>query len=46
MLRNGRKSLINQIRIASIGLAKDDEGYFVDTKVIHSTNEAVKEALG
>jgi hypothetical protein len=46
-LRNERKGLIQKIRIASIGLAKSDNGgYTVDTKIIESTNKAIKKVLG
>jgi hypothetical protein len=45
-LRDARKYLIQQIRLASVGLARDDGAITVDTKVIKSTDEAVKKILG
>jgi hypothetical protein len=45
-LRDARKSLIQYIRLASVGLAKDDVAITMDTKVVKSTDEAVKNILG
>ncbi|KAH8755442.1 hypothetical protein BGZ57DRAFT_930721 [Hyaloscypha finlandica] len=45
-LKEARKSLIQYIRLASVGLAKDDLAITVDTKVVKSTDEAVKKILG
>lgn len=45
-LRIGRKCLIQQIRLAGIGLAKADGAITIDTKVVKSTDEAVKTVLG
>ena len=45
-LRNERRRLIQQIRLASVGLAKADGVIIVDTKVVKSTDEAVKNVLG
>lgn len=45
-LRDARKSLIQQIRLASVGLAKDDVAITVDTKVVKTTDEAIKKILG
>ncbi|PMD65647.1 uncharacterized protein K444DRAFT_608221 [Hyaloscypha bicolor E] len=45
-LRDARKSLIQHIRLASVGLAKDDIAITVDTKVVKSTDKAVKKILG
>jgi hypothetical protein len=46
MLRNERKRLVQQIRLAGVGLAKADGVITVDTKVIKSTDEAAKKLLG
>jgi hypothetical protein len=46
MLRNERKRLVQQIRVASVGLAKVDGVITVDTKVVKSTDEAAKKLLG
>jgi len=46
MLRNERKRLVQQIRLASVGLAKVDGVITVDTKVVKSTDEAAKKLLG
>jgi hypothetical protein len=45
-LKDARKSLIQYIRLASVGLAKDNLAITVDTKVVKSTDEAVKKILG
>jgi hypothetical protein len=45
-LRNERRRLIQQIRLASVGVAKADGVIIVDTKVVKSTDEAVKNVLG
>jgi hypothetical protein len=45
-LRSERKCLIQQIRLASVGLAKTDGAIIVDTKVVKSTDEVVKKVLG
>ena len=45
-LRNERRRLIQQIRLASVGLAKADGVIIVDTKIVKSTDEAVKNVLG
>lgn len=45
-IRVARKGLIQQIRLASVGLAKDEKGISIDTKVVKSTDEAVKKILG
>jgi histidinol-phosphate/aromatic aminotransferase/cobyric acid decarboxylase-like protein len=45
-LRNERRRLIQQIRLASVGLTKVDGVIIVDTKVVKSTDEAVKNVLG
>ncbi|KAE9369790.1 hypothetical protein N431DRAFT_443415 [Stipitochalara longipes BDJ] len=45
-LRDARKRLIQQIRLASVGLAKNDGAITVDTKVVKSTDEAVQKVLG
>jgi hypothetical protein len=45
-LRNERRRLIRQIRLASVGLTKADGVIIVDTKVVKSTDEAVKSILG
>lgn len=45
-IRDARKSLIQQIRLASVGLAKDDATITVETKVVKTTDEAVKKILG
>jgi hypothetical protein len=45
-LRDARKSLIQYIRLASVGLAKNDGIITVDTRVVKSTDEAVQKILG
>lgn len=45
-LRTERKRLIQQIRLASVGLAKTDGAITVDTKMVKLTDEAVKKVLG
>jgi hypothetical protein len=45
-IRVARKGLIQQIRLASVGLAKDEKGISIDTMVVKSTDEAVKNILG
>jgi hypothetical protein len=45
-LGDARRSLIQQIRLASVGLAKDDGLITIDTKVVKSTDEVVKKVLG
>jgi hypothetical protein len=45
-LRSERKCLIQHIRLASVGLSKADGAITVDTKVVKSTDEAVKKVLG
>jgi hypothetical protein len=45
-IRVARKGLIQQIRLASVGLAKDDKGILIDPKVVKLTDEAVKKILG
>jgi hypothetical protein len=42
----GRKSLVKQIRLANPGLSKTGRPITIDTKVVETTNKAVKKALG
>lgn len=46
LFKSKRKGLVQQVRIASPGLAKADGAIVVDTKVVETTNEAVKKILG
>ncbi|KAL2073859.1 hypothetical protein VTL71DRAFT_11185 [Oculimacula yallundae] len=47
ILQIKRMSVTQQIRIAAVGLSKSDVGgIIVQTKVVESTNEAVKKSLG
>ncbi|CZR51166.1 uncharacterized protein PAC_01041 [Phialocephala subalpina] len=46
VFRSKRKGLVQQIRLAIPGLARTDGAITVDTKVVESTNEAVRKALG
>jgi hypothetical protein len=45
-LRSERKRLIQQIRLASVGLTKADGKITIDVKLVKSTDEAVKNVLG
>jgi hypothetical protein len=45
-LRDARRALIQQIRLASVGLAKNDGAITVDAKVVATTNDAVQKILG
>lgn len=46
VFKSGRRSLVNQIRLANPGLSQTSKPITVDTNVLVATNKAVKEALG
>ncbi|KAH7356404.1 hypothetical protein BKA65DRAFT_474223 [Rhexocercosporidium sp. MPI-PUGE-AT-0058] len=46
IFRTKKKTVVQQIRLASVGLTKSDGAVTVQTKLVESTNKAVKKALG
>ncbi|CZT44868.1 uncharacterized protein RSE6_05117 [Rhynchosporium secalis] len=46
MLRTQRMAVTQQVRLATVGLSKSDGTIRVQTRIVESTNKAVKTALG
>lgn len=46
VFRSKREYLVQQIRLASPGLARNDGGITVNAKVVESTDRAVRKVLG